>query len=140
MRSKLCFFIVLLLLLVILPGCYNAGMFASANITSVSLEAPNYTLIAKNVAGEATAGYVIGMSASSGIGAATFALARVNGTGLLYKEALENFWQNFEVMHGPVEGKKLGLVNVRYDADILNLVFYTEVKISVRADVIEFAE
>jgi hypothetical protein len=40
MRSKLCFFIVLILLLAILPGCYNAGMFASANITSVSLEAP----------------------------------------------------------------------------------------------------
>jgi hypothetical protein len=140
MRSKLYFIIVLLLLLVIIPGCYNAGMFASANITSVNLEGPNYTLVAKNVAGEAKAGYIFGLSASSGISAATFALARVEGTGLLYKEALENFWQNYEKTYGSVEGKKLGLVNVRYDADILNLVVYTEVKISVRADVIEFKE
>jgi hypothetical protein len=140
MQSKLFIVISLLLLLIVIPGCYNAGMFASANLTAVSLEAPNYSLKATNVSGEAKAGYLIGLSASSGMGAATLAIARVDGTGLLYKEALENFWQNYTAMHGAVEGKKLGLVNVRYDADILNLLLYTEVKISVRADVVEFEE
>jgi hypothetical protein len=140
MHSKFGTLVALVLMVFVLSGCYNAGMFASANLTNVSLEAPNYALTAKNVSGEAQAGYILGLSASSGMGAATLALARVNGTGLLYKEALENFWQNYEAAHGTVEGKKLGLVNVRYDADILNLVVYTEVKISVRADVIEFKE
>lgn len=140
MRAKLCFLSILLLFLFIIPGCYNAGMFASATITNVSLEEPNYILKAKNVSGEAKAGYLLGLSASTGMGAATAAVARINGTGLLYKEALENFWKNYETANGPVEGKKLGLVNVRYDSDILNLIVYTEIKISVRADVIEFEE
>jgi hypothetical protein len=140
MKSKLCFISALLVLLFVIPGCYNAGMFASVNLTNVNLEAPNYSLVAKNVSGEAEAGYVVGLSFSSGMGAATLALARVNGTGLLYKEALEKFWQNYEAQHGAVEGKKLGLVNVRFDSDILNLIIYTGVKISIRADVVEFKE
>ena len=58
MRSKLCLFTALIFLIFVIPGCYNAGMFASVNITNVNLEAPNYSLIAKNIAGEAEAGYV----------------------------------------------------------------------------------
>jgi len=70
----------------------------------------------------------------------TLALVRVDGTGMLYKEALDDLWKNYEAAHGPVEGKKLALINVHYDADILNLIVYTRPKITVRADVVEFSE
>ena len=52
--------------------------------------------------------------------------------------ALENLWENYEAEHGEVEKGKLALTNVRYDADILNLIVYTQLKVTVRADVVEF--
>jgi len=88
-----------------------------------------------------SAGYLIGFSVASGSNMNTFALARVEGEGLLFKAALEDFWSNFEKEHGSVEGRHLALVNVRYDSDALNVLgLYTKPKVSVRADVIEFAE
>ncbi|MFO7864364.1 MAG: hypothetical protein R6U85_10215, partial [Salinivirgaceae bacterium] len=48
-------------------------------------------------------------------------IARVEGTGMLYAEALENLWANFEMSGEDVEGQKLALTNVRYDSDIMNL-------------------
>lgn len=75
-----------------------------------------------------------------GMATNTFALVRVYGTGLLYKEALEDLWKNYETTYGSVEGKKLALINVRYDAEALNLIVYTRPKINIRADVIEFTE
>jgi len=113
-------------------------MFLALNQTQVQLSNPNYRIVATNVQGEAKAGYLFGVSYSSGAAAQTAALARVSGTGSIYKEALENLWENYERKHGSVEGKKLALVNVRYDSDILNLLIYTEVRIIVRADIIEF--
>ncbi len=59
---------------------------------------------------------------------------------MLYKEALENLWKNYETANGPVEGKRLALINVRYDSDALNLIVYTQPKIIVRADIVEFTE
>jgi hypothetical protein len=59
---------------------------------------------------------------------------------MLYKEALENLWKNFETTNGSVEGRRLALVNVRYDADALNLFVYTQPKIVIRADVVEFTD
>ena len=53
-------------------------------------------------------------------------------------EALENLWKEYEEKHGSVIGKKLALVNVRYDSDALNLILYTKAKISIRADIVEF--
>lgn len=70
--------------------------------------------------------------------ASTFAIARVEGSGMLYAEALEDLWENYESAHGPVSNQQLALTNVRYDTDILNLFVYTKVKITVRADVVEF--
>ena len=71
----------------------------------------------------------------------TIALIPLGGDRLRYKVALENLWRNFEQTHGSTKGRSLALVNVRFDADALNvLVFYTRPKISVRADVIEFVE
>jgi hypothetical protein len=115
-------------------------MFTAANVTDVQLQRNNFKIVARNISGEAQAGYLFGGTFSMGMGTNTFALFRVSGSGMLYKEALENLWKNYETANGPVEGKKLALVNVRYDSDALNLFVYTQPKIMIRADVVEFTE
>ena len=122
----------------LLSGCASSGLFFSMNNTSVELSENNYEIVATNVSGEAEAGYLVGVSFSAGAATNTMALARVSGSGMIYMEALENLWKNYEKEHGSVIGKKLALVNVRYDSDALNLLLYTSAKISIRADVVEF--
>ena len=121
-------------------GCAQAGLFTSANLTEVQLRSANYQIVAINVHGEADAAYLLGVSFSTGMATQTLALWRVDGTGLLYKEAMENLWANFAAEHGPIAQRKLALVNVRYDSDNLNLLLYTQGKISIRADIVEFTE
>ena len=130
--------VVLILLIGGYTGCTNAGMFLSANVTDVELSEANYNIIATNITGSSSAGYIFGLSGGPGAQVSTLAIARVSGTGMLYQEALENLWKNYEKDHGPREDKKIALVNVHYDADILNLLLYTEVKLFIRADVVEF--
>ena len=66
-------------------------------------------------------------------------LFRVEGDGLLYKEAVENLWAQFVAEHGAVENRRLALVNVQFDADASNyLGLYSKSIVSVRADVVEF--
>jgi len=132
------FSILLMLAAFILSGCSNTGAFLSANQTIVNLNEGNYSIAVTNVTGESESAYVFGLSYSTGLAASTFAIARVEGTGMLYSEALENLWSNFEATNGTVRDQKLALVNVRYDTDILNLFVYTKVRVTVRADVIEF--
>ncbi len=122
----------------ILSGCSNTGAFLSANQTIVNLNEGNYTIAATNVTGESESASVFGVSYSTGLMAGTFAIARVEGTGMLYAEALENLWLNYEAANGTARNQKLALANIRYDSDILNLVVYTKVKVIVRADIIEF--
>lgn len=126
------------LLLVILPGCASTGMFPSAHLTEVHLSDGNFTVMATNVSGEAEAGYLIGLSGALYTEMRTLALARVSGTGQLYSEALQDLWRNFEAANGPVAGRRLALVNVRFDSDALNLLLYTRPRVFVRADVVEF--
>lgn len=123
-----------------LSGCTTSGAFLSLNQTQVNLERANYTITATNVSGYAESGYVLGISYSTGLTATTIAAGRVEGTGMLYKEALEDLWVNYEKDHGTTDGRRLALANVRYDTDILNLLFYTKVMVGVRADIIEFTE
>lgn len=124
-----------------LTGCVNSGAFYTANLTSVELGEGNYEIVATNVHGQAEAGYLLGFSGSQGGFATTFALLRVEGDGLLYKAAVENLWANYAAEHGPVEGQRLALVNVHFDADAANyLGFYTKSVVSVRADVVAFEE
>jgi hypothetical protein len=134
------FWITSLVLIVMLTGCASSGAFMSGNVTDVQLQRNNFRIIAQNITGEAQAGYLIGGTFSTGFATNTFALFRVSGTGMLYKEALENLWKNYETAHGSIEGKKIALINVRYDADALNLIIYTQPKITIRADVVEFTE
>ncbi|MBF0429663.1 MAG: hypothetical protein HQK83_00170 [Fibrobacteria bacterium] len=124
--------------LLLFSGCSNTGMFTATNRTNVELSQPNYEMVATNVTGKAKSGYVLGVSCSMGGQAGALALFRVMGRGHLYHEALTNLWKNYEEKHGSVAGKKLALVNIRYDADLLNLLLYTQVGIAVRADVVEF--
>ena len=121
-------------------GCMSNGMFMSMNQTNVQLSEPNYEIVAANVKGEASAGYLIGLSYGMGPAAGTIALIRIQGEGLLYDQAIKNLWDNYKEKHGSIEGKKLALTNVRYDTDNLNLILYTNAKVSVRADIIEFKE
>jgi uncharacterized protein DUF6567 len=120
-------------------GCASGGTFPAATVTNVTLSNAGYRIVATDVEGEASAGYLLGVSASRGQEMTTLALARVKGDGMLYKRALQNLWANFETRHGKIEGRHLALVNVRFDGDALNVVgLYTRPKVSVRADVIEF--
>jgi hypothetical protein len=139
MKRKLLAVTVLGLFVVLINGCATSGAFIAANVTNVELAEPNFKIVATNVSGESEAGYLIGVSYSMSTITNTLALIRVEGTGQLYKEALEKLWQNYEKYNGSPAGKKLALVNVRYDADILNLFLYTKVKYFIRADVVEFA-
>ena len=138
--KRIFYLILIIAALLLLSGCFNAGVFPSANVTDVRLGSANYEIVAKNVAGEAEAGYLIGLSFANGMNSGTLALFRVSGTGMIYQEALEMLWADYEQRHGPIEGKKLALVNVRYDADVVNAIIYTSTKISVRADVVEFKD
>lgn len=122
----------------LLSGCTSSGAFLSANQTIVNLNEGNYVVTATDISGESESGYILGLSYSTGLTANTLAIARVDGTGKLYAEALENLWENYESDHGMITDRKLALSNVRYDTDILNLIVYTKVILTVRADVIEF--
>lgn len=122
-----------------LSGCVSTGNFNTSNETQVHLADANYRIVATNVSGESEAGYLFGFSGSGRDAPTTLALFRVAGSPMLMKQALENLWANFEAEHGPVEGRNLALVNVRYDSDAANyLLLYSHLNVSVRADVIEF--
>jgi len=138
MRYRLSSFIIFLFIIILLMNCSNNGMFVGINSTNVELSGANYEIVATNIVGTSEAGYLLGFSWSMGSVAQTLALARVNGTGMLYKEALEDLWKQYEAEHGSVQGKKVAMANVRYDSEILNLLLYSAVKVFVRADIIEF--
>lgn len=119
-------------------GCTNSGAFLAANQTIVNLNEGNYSIAATNVTGESSAAYVFGLSYSTGLLANTVAIARVEGSEYMYADAIADLWENYEAENGPVAGESLALANVRFDADILNLIVYSKVNITVRADIIEF--
>lgn len=124
--------------LLLLAGCANNGMLVGIHTTSVELSDANFEIVAPNLIGQSEAAYVLGFSMSLGSSTQTMALARVKGTGMLYKEALEDLWKRFETQYGKIEGRKLALTNLRYDSESLNLGVYTAVKVFIRADVVEF--
>lgn len=131
--------VILLSLMFIMTACSTSGMFTSLNSTNVELREPNYKIVATNISGSSESGYLFGITIPNGPVTNTMAFFRVSGSGLLYEEALENLWKNYESNYGPVEGKKLALINVRYDTDALNISFlYTSAKVNIRADIVQF--
>jgi hypothetical protein len=140
MKHRTLFYVLVIIIGILAVSCSNNGMFLGMNQTNVELSEANYNLVATNLLGQSHAGYVFGLSLSLGSSTQTFAIGRVEGTGMLYKEALEDLWKNFEAKHGKIDGRKLALANVRYDSEALNLLLYTGVKVYVRADVVEFTK
>ena len=138
------FAVVTVLLLVVLAtqltGCAQAGLFAAGNFTQVEMSEPNYKVVATSVAGEAEAAYLLGVAFSNGPQSGSVSLHRLKGTGKLYTEAMENLWQAFAAEHGLVEGRRLALANVSYDAATRNFLVYNHISLTIRADVIEFTE
>ena len=138
MKNYLPIFTVLIFSLIV-SGCGSTGAFNTGNLTEVQLSENNYEVIATNVKGEASAGYILGLSTGAGNQQIqTLAVARVSGSNSLVGDAVENLWENFRTEYGEVEGRQLALINVRFDTDALNLILYTKPTISVRADVREF--
>ena len=88
----------------LITGCSNSGAFLALNQTVVNLEEGNYEVHATNVQGQATTGYILGLTYSSGPVANSLAIARVSGSGAIYTEALEDLWASYEAEHGSVEG------------------------------------
>lgn len=125
-------------LLAAVSGCATSGAFNAANLTNVELSSDNYRIVATDVDGEATAGYLLGASIGTASRVQTAAIARVSGSGALYRDAMADLWRSFASEHGPVEGRNLALVNVRIDTDALNLLLYTRARLGIRADVVEF--
>ena len=125
-------------LAILLAGCAASGITASGHVTSVQLTSPNFRVIATNVAGDATSTGALGVSFGIGMGATQLALIPLTDDRMLYRRAIEQLWSNFEAKNGPVAGRRLALVNVRYDSESVNLVLYTRLTTMVVADVIEF--
>ncbi|MEX0845313.1 MAG: DUF6567 family protein [Balneolaceae bacterium] len=128
----------LLAIALLFTGCGNAGMFMASNSTDVQLRAGNYTIVAKNVTGTAETSYLFGASYSWGVATNSMGLIPLGGTKTLYKDAREDLWNNFETDFSSVVGKKLALVNIQYDAATSNFFLYTDAKVTITADVIEF--
>ncbi|WP_219846611.1 DUF6567 family protein [Salinibacter sp. 10B] len=133
-------FLLLVVLAGSLTGCFSSGAFFSGHLTDVQLQNDNYEIVATNVEGTATAGYLLGISGGLGPSTTAVAVAKVSGDDSLYKTALENLWANVETQTENAEGRSLALINVRYDVSALNLIVYTQPTVTVRADVVEFIE
>lgn len=128
----------MLSIVLLLGSCASAGLTASSHITNVRLTNPNFRVVATNVSGEASSKGVLGVSYGLGMASVQLAIIPLTENRKLYQSAIKNFWNNFEASHGPVTGKRLALVNVRYDSESLNLFLFTKVTTVVVADVVEF--
>ena len=126
--------------LIIFCGCTTGGSFLANNTTNVQLSEPNFKIIARDVEGKSEAEYLLGLSYSYGFLANTLAIVRIGGSEKLYDDAMKDLWKNYKEKYGETEGKRLALVNIRYDSDILNLLLYTRTKLFINADVVEFVE
>jgi hypothetical protein len=130
--------LLLLAATLLLAGCGNAGVFLASNSTQVQLNEGNYTIVAKNVTGSSETSFLLGVSYSWGMGTNSAGLIPLSGSKTLYKDAREALWTNFETEYSPIEGRKLALVNIQYDAATTNFIVYTGAKVTITADVIEF--
>ncbi|MEN8193652.1 MAG: DUF6567 family protein [Bacteroidota bacterium] len=129
-----------LTLITLLTGCGTGGAFQANHITSVELSKPNFNIAARDIHGSATQGYLVGISYSQGSDIGTFALIKVAGVEKLYDAAIKDLWNNYREKYGDTEEKKLALVNIRQDTEILNTIVYTQAKYFITADVVEFVE
>jgi hypothetical protein len=137
-RSMTAMFVVTLA--VFLSGCASSGLLTSTHFTNVELAKGNYKIVTTSLMGQASAEYLFGASFGVGIYTQTFALIPLTKDRQLYKIAMQDLWKNYETKYGSAVGKKLALVNIRYDYDATNAFFYTNPRITIIADVIEFTD
>ncbi len=121
-------------------SCTSTGIFASGTTTQVQLNKGNYKIVATSVTGTASSKYILGMCYGFGMYNSAFGVIPLTKDRALYKLATQNLWTNFEAKYGVVQGKKLALINVRYDTQALNLLVYASPTLTIIADVIEFTE
>lgn len=140
MKNKIIFLLLFPALLFLLSACSTGGAFVAHNVTNVELSDSNFKIVDRNLEGYSKADYIIGISYSTGFLTNTLALVRIGGTAKLYDDAIQDLWKKYEEKHGDTKGKRLALVNVRYDTDMLNLLLYTQTKLYINADVVEFTE
>lgn len=124
--------------LILMNSCASSGLSASSHVTNVQLKNANFKVIAINVTGEASAEAVLGVSYGVGLAATQLSLIPLTDERMLYKNAIQDLWADFETKNGPVANRRLALVNVRYDSESLNLFVYTKVTTGIVADVVEF--
>lgn len=138
MRNISLLTILLVSLGLLFGGCASTGITASSHITNIQLGGPNFRIVSTNVTGEASSRALFGVSYGLGVAATQLALIPLDSERTLYKKAISTLWTTFETENGPVEGRKLALVNVRYDSESINTFFYTKVTTVIVADVVEF--
>jgi len=125
---------------ILLAGCASAGLLTSANLTNVELTKGNFKIVTTSITGQASAQYLLGASIGVGMYTQTFAIIPLTKDRQLYKLAIIDLWKNYETKFGSPIGKKLALVNIRYDSETLNLLVFTKPCVSIVADVVEFTE
>lgn len=138
--KKTFFLLISIILIALLSGCGTAGAFHTNHVTNVELSKPNFNIVARDLHGSSMQGYLFGASISQGSDVGTFALIKVAGVEKLYDTAIKNLWKNYREKYGDPEGKKIALVNVRHDTQVLNTFVYTQAKYFITADVVEFVE
>lgn len=131
---------VLLAGMVLLSNCTSTGIYHTTSATLVELTQPNYKIIANSLTGQAKSEYLLGYSFGVGMFTHSMALIPLTKDRALYKNAIEDLWKNYEMKFGSPVGKKLALINVRYDSEFLNVFVYTSPKLIIIADVIEFTD
>jgi hypothetical protein len=131
-------FIILMAVAFLLTGCGNTGMFMASNSTEVQLKERNYTIVAKNVTGTSETSYLLGASYSWGVATNSIGIIPLDRNKMLYKEARESLWDNFEKQGESIEGRTLALINIQYDSNTANFIVYTKASVSITADIIEF--
>ncbi len=130
--------LLLVVIVCFLEGCASVGLNASAHLTDVGLASNNYQIVVTNISGEASSSGILGVSYGIGLAGGQFAIIPLSPSRTLYKNAMQNLWADFEAKNGSAIGRTLALTNLRYDAETLNTLFYTRIKIVVIADVVEF--
>lgn len=130
----------LIIFIVSLSGCATGGAFTSNNVTNVELSRSNFNIVARDICGTATQGYLLGVCISQGSEVGIFGLVRIAGVDKLYDSAIKDLWKNYKEKYGDTEGKKLVLANIRQDTELLNTLVYAQAKYFITADVVEFAE
>lgn len=136
--KKISVIVVLAAAILFFDRCASTGLTASSHLTNVQLSDPDFRVVATNVSGQASSKGILGVSYGLGIGATQLTLIPLTEDRLLYKNAMEKLWASFESKNGPVAGRKLALVNLRYDSETFNLFLYTKLTTVIVADVVEF--